>query len=88
MKLFKRKEKKERKRDDLDTETSFANMNVEGFSWYDPSLKSDGKRDRVEFSRKEKRAISKAYLQTFLPFIGILCAVFLLIYLLARLWLS
>ena len=34
-----RKEKR-KKRDDLDMETTVADMNVEGFSWYDPHRKN------------------------------------------------
>ena len=30
--------KKAKKRRELDTTTTFANMNVEGFKWYDPTL--------------------------------------------------
>ena len=30
---------KKRKEEDFDTETTFADMNVEGFSWYDPAKK-------------------------------------------------
>ena len=89
MKRFKKSEKKKKEKAELDTETTFADMNVQGFSWYDPSRKNNGgKKEKIQLSRKEKRAIYKAYMQTFLPFIGILCAVFLLMFLLARLWLS
>ena len=43
--MFK-KEKKAKKKDDLDMETTVANMNVEGFSWYDPTIK-DGSKNSV-----------------------------------------
>lgn len=80
------KDKKEKQ--ELDTETTFADMNVQGFRWYDPSRKNGGDKQKLQLTRKEKRAIYKAYMQSFLPFIGILCGVFLLMFLLARLWLS
>ena len=31
------------KDDELDTQTTFADMNIEGFKWYDPSKKQKGK---------------------------------------------
>ena len=34
--------KKEKKKDDLDMETSFADMNVEGLPWYDKNRKANG----------------------------------------------
>ena len=45
--------KKQKKQDDLDMETTFADMNVEGFSWYNPNKKAlpeDMKLTRVAHS--------------------------------------
>lgn len=91
MKLFKNKEKKKKEKKakiELDTETTIADMNVKGFSWYDPSRKGGKEKQKLDLTREEKRAIYKAYMQAYLPFLGILCAVFVLMFLLARLWLS
>ena len=91
MKLFKNKGKKKKEKKakvELDTETTIADMNVKGFSWYDPSRKSGKEKQKLDLTREEKRAIYKAYMQAYLPFLGILCAVFVLMFLLARLWLS
>ena len=43
------------KKDDLDMETSFADMNVEGFRWYDPYAKKNNgvKQVKQKISRKE-----------------------------------
>ncbi len=30
---------KKKREDDLDTTTTFADMNVDGFKWYDPAMK-------------------------------------------------
>ena len=86
VKTMNNKEKKQKQ--ELDTQTTFADMNVDGFRWYDPSRKKGGEKQKIQCSRKEKRAIYRAYMQALLPFIGILCGVFLLMFLLARLWLS
>lgn len=76
--------KKEKKKDDLDTETTFADMNVEGFKWYDPSKKKGGS-GKVKVTRKEYRSMVKgafaAFLPVFLCVIGALIVVFCLMYL-------
>ncbi len=56
--------------DGLDTETTFADMNVEGFSWYDPNRKTGEGSPRL--SREELRAAVLGAFRAFLPlFIGI-----------------
>ncbi len=72
--------------DELDTETSFADMNVEGFSWYDKN-KKDGKQPN-KVSRKEYFQMVKAAYAAYLPLILILVGVCALLYLFARLWLG
>ena len=78
---------KKEKKDDLDTETTFADMNVEGFKWYDPSKKKGGT-GKVKVTRKEYWSMVKgaflAFLPVFLTVIGSLIIVFCLMYL----WLS
>lgn len=44
---MKRREKKNKP--ELDTETTFADMNLEGFRWYDPGRKKRGERVKIGF---------------------------------------
>ncbi len=81
-----RKEKRKR-RDDLDMETTVADMNVEGFSWYDPHRKN-GKQAAPNLTKKEQRALMRGAFRAMLPMIGCIIAGMLLIFLLAMLWLS
>ena len=88
-----KEDKKTRKKEEpeLDMETTIADMNVEGFSWYNPAKKADaksGNKDRVVLTKEEKRAIRRAALQAMIPFLLIIGIVFSLMYLLATLWLS
>ena len=76
------------KKDDLDMETTFADMNIDGFKWYDPSKKSGAKGEKIKLTRKEKRAITKAAFQAMLPIFGVVCALFVVLYLLMMLWLA
>lgn len=80
---------KKEKKDDLDTETTFADMNVEGFRWYDPSKKkSGGKTTRPKVSRKEYWKLVRAAFAAYLPAILIMLATFGIVIVLAYLWLS
>ena len=83
----KQEEKQEVKRDELDMETTIADMNVEGFSWYDPNRKS-GKREKGSMSKKEQRAMIRGAYRAMLPMIGCILVVGILMILLAYLWLS
>jgi hypothetical protein len=86
----KRKAREERKRlrdAELDTETTFADMNVEGFSWYNPNIKKQ-KAQRVEVSRKEYWAMVRGAFQSMLPLLGCIVASAILVFLIAWLWLS
>ncbi|MGN0807894.1 MAG: hypothetical protein ACI4MN_05570 [Candidatus Coproplasma sp.] len=79
--------KKEKKHDDLDTETTFADMNVEGFRWYDPNLKKNGeKKNKNKISRKEYWAMVRAAFVAYLPVFGIVIAVFGIVAVIAWLW--
>ncbi len=75
-----------RRKDDLDTETTIADMNVEGMDWYDPTLKKGEERPKV--SKKERRAITKGMLLAYLPFLLMVVAIFGVLFLIAWLWLS
>lgn len=64
--------RKNKKDDDLDMQTSFADMNVEGFKWYDPSKKKEGKEKKVKHavSRKEYWQMVKSAFVAFLPYLA------------------
>ena len=82
---------KKNKKDDLDTETTFADMNVEGFRWYNPHAKKnkDGKRPhRQHISRKEYWQLVKGAFAAYAPVFIIVICVFLLMGLLAYVWLN
>ena len=67
------KKRQKRQKPELDTTTTFANMNVEGFKWYDPNLEK----------RRERGAFAAMW-----PFLLGVAAIFGVIWLLAYLWLS
>lgn len=78
-----------KKKDELDTETTIADMNVEGFRWYDPSKKKNGGRStRPKISGKEYWKLVRAAFAAYLPSILIIVAVFGIMVVLAYLWLS
>ena len=78
--------------DDLDTTTSFADMNVDGFKWYNPKAKqnkqSDMKKVKTKVSRKEYWAMVKGAFAAIAPFILISIVMFGLVFLLAYFWLK
>ena len=63
----KRREEKRRKRAELDTQTTVADMNVEGFSWYNPKRKTDAKNQGVKLTRKEYWAMVRGAFLAMLP---------------------
>ena len=76
--------------DDLDTTTSFADMNVEGFRWYDPSAKKnkDMRKVKTRVTRKEYWAMVRGAFKAMLPFMLVILVVFGLMFLLTYLWLK
>lgn len=79
---------KKRHDDDLDTETTFADMNVEGFRWYDPSCKDGKKRRSLKLTRKEYWAMVRGAFAALWPvFVGVLL-IGAALYGLAFLWLG
>ncbi len=82
--------KKNKKPDDLDMETTFADMNVEGFRWYDPSLKkrkaSGMKEHKQKVSRKEYWMMVRAAFAAYAPVFLIVICVFILMGAIAWLW--
>lgn len=85
---MKEKRQKPKKQDDLDTETTFADMNVDGFSWYDPERKKNGgkKSEKIYLSRAEKWAMFKAGFSVVLPFVIGVAGVGLILYAIMALW--
>ncbi len=71
----------------LDTETTFADMNVEGFSWYDPKRKKE-KSEKVSVSKKEYRAMVRGAFAAMLPMFLCILSAFAIVFLLAYLWLK
>lgn len=78
------------KKDDLDMETSFADMNVEGFRWYDPNRKKTGgvKQVKQKISRKEYWAMVRGAFAAMLPMIGCIILAMAAVIAIAYLWLS
>ena len=88
-KEIKRQAREERKRlrdAELDTETTFADMNVEGFSWYNPNIKKQ-RAQKVEISRKEYWAMVFGAFRAILPMVGCMLAAGLIVFAIAYFWL-
>ncbi len=85
--------KKRKKPDNLDTTTTFANMNVEGFKWYDPTLEKrleDRKKGIVppKISRREYWQMVRGAFVAALPVILMITLIFGILVGVAYLWLS
>lgn len=78
------------KKDDLDTTTTFADMNVEGFRWYDPAAKKDGGENTVnkKVPRKEYWRMVRGAFVAFLPYFAAFLLGLGVIIALLYLWLS
>ena len=81
------KENKEQKKAELDTETTIADMNVPGFSWYDPKKKS-GKQQSVKLTKEEERALIRGAYRAMLPLIASIAVAGIIVFLLAYMWLN
>ena len=81
---------KKKREDDLDTTTTFADMNVDGFKWYDPAMKQRGNRrkEKLDVSRKEYWAMVKGMILAIGPYVLGAVLVFGGLIALAYLWLS
>lgn len=73
-------------KDELDTETTIVNMNVDGFSWYDPN--KDKRTNIPKVSRKEYWQMVKGAFAAFAPYFVILLLSFGIVVALAYLWLT
>lgn len=82
------KRKKREKIDDLDMETTVADMNVEGFSWYDPNKKAKNSGQPTKLTKKEERALMRGAFRAMLPMIVCILSGMLLMFLLVFLWLK
>lgn len=76
---------KKKRTEPLDTETSFADMNVDGMPWYEPP-KKDGTA-KADLSKHEQRALLRGTFLAALPMLGGALLVMALLYLLVYLWL-
>ena len=83
----KKEEKKTKKKDELDMETTVADMNVEGFSWYDPRKKKK-QQPSVKLTKEEERALIRGAYRAALPLIACIAISGIIIFLLAYLWLK
>lgn len=81
------KEKKEKV--ELDTETTIADMNIDGFRWYNPSKKKSqsSKQEHIKLTRGERRAVMKGAIKALLPFVVVVLLVFVLVFAIAYVWL-
>ncbi len=81
-----RDQKEKKQKEPLDTQTTFADMNVEGFSWYDKHKKQG--RQKIKVDKKEYRQIVKAAFAAYLPMLLIVMGVGVVIFLIAYVWLG
>lgn len=81
--------KRKKQKPELDMETTIADMNVEGFKWYNPNKKSSqsSNQEPIKLTPKERRAIMKGAFKALAPFIVIVILAFVLVFALAYLWL-
>ena len=84
----KKREEKRRKKAELDTQTTVADMNVEGFSWYNPRKKKNANGQSVKLTRKEYWAMVRGAFLAMLPMLLCIIAGTLLMFLLAYMWLK
>ena len=76
------------KDDDLDMETTFADMNVEGFKWYSPKRKNGEKSVKQKVSRKEYWQLVRPAYRAILPYLAIFILAMGVVIALAYLWLK
>lgn len=82
-----KKDKKDKPVQELDTETTFADMNVEGFRWYNPDKKK-GRKPVEKLTRKEYWAAVRGAYRAMLPLLGCMIVGGVLVFLLAYFWLK
>ena len=82
-----RKKKEKKQRVELDTETTFADMNVEGFRWYNPDKKKGKQNGIGPVSRKEYWAMVRGAFAAMMPMFLCMLLGGLIVVMLAYLWL-
>lgn len=82
--------RRNKKDDDLDMQTSFADMNVEGFKWYDPSKKKEGNERKVKhsISRREYWQMVKSAFLAFMPYLLMFILGMSIVVVLLYIWLT
>lgn len=78
---------KDRKEEYKDDGRTIADMNVEGFSWYNKNKPRDPK-NQIYLTRKERRAIFQVMVSKMIPIAIIALVALTLSFLLIKLWLS
>ncbi|MCH5146790.1 MAG: hypothetical protein J1F61_02145 [Clostridiales bacterium] len=88
------KKSKKRNKPELDTTTTFANMNIEGFKWYDPTLEKrleEKKKGTVippKITRREYWQMVRGAFAAFWPILVGMIVIFGIMIGFAYLWLS
>lgn len=86
-----KKKKKKKQKPVLDTETTFANMNVEGFKWYDPGLEKRLEKQKnvvpPKVTRKEYWQMVRGAFLAFLPYLVGIVLIFGIMVGIGYLWL-
>ncbi len=83
--------KKKAHKEELDTETSFTDMNVDGMPWYDPKKKEEEgapKKLKKPVSRKEYWRLVRASYLSWLPIVGGILLIAGVLFLITYLWLG
>lgn len=83
----KEKNKSNNTKDELDTETTFVNMNVEGFRWYKPNKSEQEDQQIPNMTSSERRAMIRGAWHALLPVIIGMLLVFGMLVGFAYLWL-
>ncbi len=80
--------KQKKSKQALDTKTTVADMNVEGFDWFNPARKDGKNNPPPQLTKKEQRALIRGAYKAMLPMILCMIVVGLGMFLLAWLWLK
>ena len=82
------KQKKKKEREEIDMETTIADMNVDGFKWYNPNKKKNAQDSLGKITFKEYMAMIIGAFRAFWPlFLCIVCGM-LLMMVFAYFWLA
>lgn len=84
----KKLKKQKKKREELDDQTTIADMNVEGFDWYNPQKKNPSHQSLGKISRKEYWAMVIGAFRAMWPLFALIVGIFLVMFLIAFIWLK